>query len=287
MSSVNPEVILRKRRNTDRTRLEKQELSREKRLAKERENRKNKNKFIRIESIASNTLATGREKERIKRISKLEKLERKNYFLTIREIENNEEDEEESLIKEKIEYDGKPTLLFVVRVKGPNLASMPHKVWKILKVLRLVDINSGVFVKLTNETFGLFKLIAPYVIVGTPSLASIRSIIQKRARVINDEGNSVVMNDNNLIEERLGEKCGVICMEDIIHEIAQMGEFFNQCNFFMEPFKLNREVSGFNALSKLNKIKAKEYQNKRRMVNNSCNAPVVKVDVDEILSKIN
>lgn len=192
-----PEILLRKRRNADRTRLEKQELARQRQEQRKKEQIKNKKKFIRAESLVANSLATSREKERIKRISKLEhkKLKgdvshlpsEKNFFLKVTEKPQSEEtddlideDEEDGFEREKVAYNGEEQLLFVLRVKGPVAASIPHKAYRILSTLRLEEVNTAVFIKLTETTFSLLKIIAPYVIVGKPSLKSISSLIQKR-----------------------------------------------------------------------------------------------------------
>ncbi|CCD23919.1 Rlp7p NDAI_0C02590 [Naumovozyma dairenensis CBS 421] len=309
-----PEILLRKRRNADRTRLEKQELTREKQAKQKKLKSQKKNRFIRAETIVATTLATTREKERIKRMSILETKKAKNdvdrlpsdkdFILKITERPHKEteteaetqtveeEDEDDNLIKEKIEYDGKDTLLFVIRVKGPTAVNLPHKVFKILSLLRLEELNTGVFVKLTKNVFPLLKLISPYIIIGTPSLNSIRSLIQKRSRILytgakgDEEPHSIVLNDNNIIEDKLGEQ-GIICMADIIHEIATLGENFQTCNFFLQPFKLNREVSGFSSLNKLRKIKQRENESKIRQFSNASTAPIIQVDIDSLIAKLN
>lgn len=264
-----------------------------------------------MESIAANTLATEREKERIKRISKLENKKskneldhlpsEKNFILKISEKTPEEQEEtvdvdddeenDDNLVREKIEYDGKDQLLFVVRVKGPTAVKLPHKVFKILSVLRLDELNTGVFIKLTPSVFPLLKLVAPYIVIGRPSLSSIRSLIQKRSKIMyqgpeETEPKSIVLNDNNIIEEKLGET-GIICMEDIIHEIATLGESFKSCTFFLQPFKLNREVSGFNSLNRLRKIEQKENESKIRQVSNASTAPIIQIDIDSLISKVN
>lgn len=62
----NPEVLLKRRRNADQTRLAKQALAQQRKNTK----RVKKNKFVRPESLVAKTLATTREKERIRRVSK-------------------------------------------------------------------------------------------------------------------------------------------------------------------------------------------------------------------------
>lgn len=313
-----PEILLRKRRNADRTRLEKQELARQKNEERRKTKQKNKKRFIRAETLVSKTLATEREKERIKRISKLElnktkKLNgadldtihlpsEKDFILKITEKPNSEDnelgendidedDEEDSIIKEKIVYNGEPTLLFIIRVRGPTAVNIPAKAFKILSLLRLTEINTGVFVKLTKTVYPLLKLVAPYIVIGQPSLSSIRSIVQKRSKIMykrpeENEEKEIQLNDNNIIEEQLGET-GIICMEDIIHEINTMGESFQDVTFFLLPFKLNREVSGFNSLNRLKRLRQKEQESKYRHHSNSSVAPIVQVDIDELISKLN
>lgn len=303
-----PEILLRKRRNADRTRLEKQEFARQRQEQRKKEQIKNKKKFIRAESLVANSLATSREKERIKRISKLEhkKLKgdvshlpsEKNFFLKVTEKPQSEEtddlideDEEDGFEREKVAYNGEEQLLFVLRVKGPVAASIPHKAYRILSTLRLEEVNTAVFIKLTETTFSLLKIIAPYVIVGKPSLKSIRSLIQKRSKIVykredEEEAKEIILNDNNIVEEKLGD-CGVICIDDIIHEIATLGENFTKCNFFLQPFKLNREVSGFSSLNKLKKLEQREVEKKTRKVSNASTAPIVQIDIDALIAKIN
>ena len=317
-----PEILLKKRRNADRTRLEKQELAQKK---KELENKRkyakhSDSRFVRAETIVATTLATSREKERIKRISKLEHKKSKNqishlpsnvdFILKITEpaTNSNEEDqdedavtlsqeddeaagENEGLVKEKVRYNGEDMLIFVIRVKGPTTAKIPKKPFTVLKLLRLLELNTGVFMKLTKTTFPLLKLVSPYVIIGQPSLNSIRSLIQKRSRILYQregeaEPKEIILNDNNIVEEKLGGD-NIICIEDIIHEISSLGENFNKCNFFLQPFRLNREVSGFSAVNKLMKLKLKEHYSKFLQNSNSSTAPVIEVDIDAFISKLN
>ncbi|KAG0662158.1 ribosomal-like protein [Monosporozyma unispora] len=304
-----PEILLRKRRNADRTRLEKQELAKQKLAKQNKIKSANKNKFIRAESIVANTLATEREKERIKRISKVELKKLKNdldhlpsdkdFILNIiektpeqkQQDEEFEKEDEDEFIREKIVYDGKPTLLFVLRVKGPTNVNIPHKAFKILNLLRLQELDTGVFVKLTKTTYPLLRLIAPYIVIGKPSLQSVRSLIQKRSKILYQRDTDpkpveIILNDNNIVEEKLGE-FGIICIEDIIHEINSLGENFQSCNFFLQPFKLNKEASGFNSLTKLKKIEQREQQKKTHKISNSSVAPIIQIDIDNLLSKLN
>ncbi|BAO38940.1 ribosome biogenesis protein RLP7 [Kluyveromyces marxianus DMKU3-1042] len=310
----NPEILLRKRRNADRTRLEKQELAKKKKEQEEKRKRSKKNRFVRAESIVATSLATEREKTRIRRIRDLENKKTikdlshvpsdRNFILRITErtkdsangedelVDVDEDDEEDDgLLREKIVYNGEPTLLFVIRVKGPTAVKIPAKAFKVLTLLRLVELNTGVFIKLTKDVYPLLKLVSPYIVIGQPSPASIRSLIQKRSRIMwqrpeDKEPKEIILNDNNIVEEKLGSE-GIICIEDIIHEISTLGESFAKCTFFLLPFKLNREVSGFSAISRLNKLKSREQDKKTRQISNAATAPVIQVDIDAMISKLN
>jgi large subunit ribosomal protein L7e len=52
------------------------------------------------------------------------------------------------------------------------------------------------------------------------------------------------LTDNEIIEDHLG-KYGMICMEDLIHEIYTVGPNFKQASNFLWPFKLNSPTGGF------------------------------------------
>lgn len=262
----NPEILLKRRRNADQTRLAKQQL------ASQGKRREKKNRFIRAESIVAKTLASQREKERVKRINKSIKSHDRDNNKILDETQGGT----------KTTYDGKPQLLFVVRVKGPHAVSIPQKVFKILQVLRLEQVNTGVFFRLNPTTFQLLKIIAPYIVIGKPSLSTVRSLIQRRSR-INWKGLQINLNDNNIVEEALGEH-GIICMEDIVHEISTMGETFKQCCYFLLPFQLARQVSGFSALKRLKKL---EQRQKERQVSNASSAPLVEIDIDQLLNEMN
>ena len=69
-------------------------------------------------------------------------------------------------------------LAFVVRIKGIN--KIDPKKRKTLQLLRLLQINNGVFVRLTKATIEMLKIIEPFVAYGYPNLKSVRELIYKR-----------------------------------------------------------------------------------------------------------
>lgn len=133
-----------------------------------------------------------------------------------------------------------PKLAFVVRIKGINKLSPKPR--KIMQLLRLRQINNGTFVKLTNATKQMLKLVEPYIAYGQPNLKSVRELVYKRGHGKID-GQRVALTDNQIIEKSLG-KFGIICMEDLIHEIYTVGPHFKEANNFLWPFKLSSPTGG-------------------------------------------
>lgn len=132
-------------------------------------------------------------------------------------------------------------LVFVIRIKGINkIAPKPRK---ILQLLRLVQINNGVFVRVTKATAEMLRIVEPWIAYGTPNLKSVRELIYKRGYGKIDK-QRIPLTDNALIEESLG-KYGIISIEDLIHEIFTVGPNFKQASNFLWPFKLSSPTGGF------------------------------------------
>lgn len=104
-----------------------------------------------------------------------------------------------------------------------DLAPKPRK---ILQLLRLRQINNGVFIKVTKATTQMLQIVEPYITYGEPNLKSVRELIYKRGYgKVNKQ--RVPLNDNKIIEEALG-KFGIISIEDLVHEIFTAGPAFKQ-----------------------------------------------------------
>ncbi|KAF3941269.1 hypothetical protein ABW19_dt0200098 [Dactylella cylindrospora] len=134
-----------------------------------------------------------------------------------------------------------PKLAFVIRIKGINkIAPKPRK---ILQLLRLLQINNAVFIKLTKATSEMLRIVEPYIAYGEPNLKSVRELIYKRGYgKINKQ--RIPLTDNALIESTLGQY-GIISIEDLIHEIYTVGPNFKQASNFLWPFKLSSPTGGF------------------------------------------
>jgi len=196
-----------------------QEKAREERSA-EQDKRKRANKekrgtiFKRAESYVKEYRDAEREKIRLHRLSKQEG----SYYVP-----------------------AEAKLVFVVRIKGIN--KIAHKPRKILQLLRLLQINNGVFIRLTKATLEMLKIVEPYIAYGYPNLKTVRELVYKRGygKV---EKQRIPLTDNQIIEDNLG-KYGVVCMEDLIHEVFTVGPNFKQVSNFLWPFKLSNPTGGF------------------------------------------
>ncbi|XP_028831235.1 large ribosomal subunit protein uL30 [Denticeps clupeoides] len=135
-----------------------------------------------------------------------------------------------------------PKLAFVIRIRGINGVS--PKVRKVLQLLRLRQIFNGVFVKLNKASINMLRIAEPYIAWGYPNLKSVRELIYKRGfGKINKQ--RIALTDNSLVEKSLGQY-GVICVEDLIHEIYTVGKNFKSANNFLWPFKLSSPRGGMN-----------------------------------------
>uniref|UniRef100_A0A8C9APJ2 60S ribosomal protein L7-like 1 n=1 Tax=Prolemur simus TaxID=1328070 RepID=A0A8C9APJ2_PROSS len=121
-----------------------------------------------------------------------------------------------------LELPDKHSLAFVVCIQRINGVS--SLVQKTIARLRLKKIFSGVFVRVTPQSLKLLRMVETYVTWGFPNLKSVRELILKhgQAKVKNK---TIPLTGNTVIKEHLG-KFGVICLEDLIHEIAFPGNPF-------------------------------------------------------------
>lgn len=66
----------------------------------------------------------------------------------------------------------------MIRIKGIN--KIDPKKRKTLQLLRLLQINNGIFVRLTKATIEMLRIVEPYIAYGYPNLKSVRELIYKR-----------------------------------------------------------------------------------------------------------
>ena len=137
--------------------------------------------------------------------------------------------------------EGEGRLAIVVRIRGINQCS--PKVKKTLRLLRLRQIHNAVFVRLNKATMEMLRLVEPYIAYGYPSLKTVRALVYKRGYAkLNKQRVPLMLNEQ--VEQVLG-KFGIVCVEDLIHEIYTVGPHFKEAANFLWPFKLNSPNGGF------------------------------------------
>ena len=76
----------------------------------------------------------------------------------------------------------------------------------------------------------------------------------------------IKLDNNQLVEDKFGNDLGLICIEDLIHEISQLSDNFNSITNWLLPFQLNAPVNGWGPQAKLARL-LKADENKQ---NQSC-----------------
>lgn len=132
-------------------------------------------------------------------------------------------------------------VLFIIRTKGIN--KINPKVKSILRLLRLRQINNGVFMKVNTATWQMLRRVEPFVTYGFPNRATVSKLIYKRGYGKMNRSR-IPLTDNLLIENSLG-KFGINCIEDLIDTIANVGDNFKEANNFLWPFKLSNPKGGW------------------------------------------
>jgi large subunit ribosomal protein L7e len=196
---------------------------------------------------------TAEAKHRIKQIKK-NKAQRKVIFKRAEQYVKEYRNTERSLVQLRRQakqggnffLEPEAKLAFVIRIRGIN--GLHPKPRKILQLLRLRQINNGVFIRLNAATKQMLQLVDPYITYGYPNLKTVRELIYKRGYAkIN--GQRVAVTDNHQIEQVLG-KHGIICVEDLVHEIFTVGKKFKVANKFLWTFKLNPPRGGWSQVKK-------------------------------------
>jgi len=206
-----PETILKRRKRQAENRANRAKLA----VKAKVDRRKNRvNIFKRAEKYAKEYQAQEADEIRLKRDAKKDG----NYYVP-----------------------AEPRLAFVMRIRGINQVS--PKVRKVLQLLRLRQINNGVFIKMNKATTNMLRICEPYITYGCPNLKAVRDLVYKRGFVKVD-GRRTPITSNDIIEGKLG-KFGIICVEDLIHEIFSVGPNFKYASNFLWPFKLNNPTGGW------------------------------------------
>lgn len=110
-------------------------------------------------------------------------------------------------------------------------------------MLKLRRLHHATFIKMTPETQAALSMLEPYVLYGTPNVQTVREVIFKYGFMRYNEKRTPI-SSNTQIEEVFGD-IGILCLEDIIHEIITVGPNFDKIMKVMYPFILPNPKEGW------------------------------------------
>ena len=163
----------------------------------------------------------------------------------IETTEDNDNDEEATTTK-VVTYQSNSVganLVFVIRVRDHHGACPMVK--RALSRMRLRKVNEGVFLRYDASTRKLLQLVEPWVVYGPPLNGVVEDLVERRGFGTTSDGKRVALSDNTIIEEALGDDCGVICVEDLVHELTEVGDGFTKVSQFLWPFRLSHTSTHF------------------------------------------
>lgn len=249
-----PEVILKRKHDMDEMKAHRtaQQILNPRGNNKIFNKKKRSVKVYKPETILANARSRRNHSIRYKRVLKKGMMKRasktpiQSTKIVIPDGLENKEDEE--MEQKEINYVANSVgskLVFVVRIRDPN--GMPKKVKRVLNTMRLKSVNEGVFARYDASTQKQLHLVEPWVTYGIPSKAMISDLIHRRGHGKNDDGKRIPLSDNIVIEKELGEKTDgdVICVEDVVEELHNVGSNFKHVAQFIWPFQLASVRSKF------------------------------------------
>ncbi|KAI4839010.1 60S ribosomal protein L7 [Plasmodium brasilianum] len=198
-------------------------------------------------------------KEKTKKKMKALKLINKKKRIQLRErtlkYEKQYEDERKKVAMLKREArknncfyrEAEKKVIFVIRLKGVNKLS--PKVRTVFRLLRLLQVHNGVFVKVNKATKEMLKIVEPFVTYGYPSVSTVRKLIYKRGYIrvgkVRRYSRKKIQ-DNEDISKHLG-RYNIHGIEDMVYQIYTCGPIFKKVNNFLWAFKLKPPRKGFKA----------------------------------------
>jgi len=254
-----PETILKKRHNLDQLKAKRAANELQKGNRKVYSSSKKRLYVKKAETFLAQAKTRKNHDIRFKRVMKkgMQKRASNKKVVQQKVIQDEEEEEETTTIQYQSNSVGS-NMVFCIRIH--DNVGMSGRIRKVLYKLRLKQQHEGVFVKYTEENRKLLQLVEPWVLYGIPSKSMVDDLIRRRGhgRV---GGKRIPLSDNVIIEDALGTKTGIICVEDLVEELCEPSDSFATANAFLWPFQLRAPKSRFET-QKLNQKEGKEYGDK-------------------------
>uniref|UniRef100_A0A7S4A8K0 Ribosomal protein L30 ferredoxin-like fold domain-containing protein n=1 Tax=Pseudo-nitzschia australis TaxID=44445 RepID=A0A7S4A8K0_9STRA len=239
-----PESVLKKRHDLD-------DLRRKRAAQEEKKSSNRKGSYVRKPAtFLAKAKQRRNEQIRYRRVKKKgmqkkasKKIEIKTKEITLAGNNSDSEDEEQTqVIQYKANSVGSP-YVFVIRIRE-DAGHPPRCVLNILLQLSLKEPNTGVFVRYNEITKRHLHLVEPWIVYGKPSDGLVGDLMERKS-FGTVKGEKVPLSDNTIIENALGNEHGMICMEDLVHELTTVGEAFDAVAGFLRPFPLSATRSRF------------------------------------------
>jgi len=132
-----------------------------------------------------------------------------------------------------------PNLLIIVRLKRNEDVHPEFR--DIMKKWYLNRMYQAVFKRKTPELLEQLMRLGDFVTYGCPSPQAVRDLLHRRGKRItfdeNGKGLKVPLTDNRMVEDALGEY-DIICVEDLVEEIVNVGPAFERCMKFLATFSV-------------------------------------------------
>ncbi|CRG95299.1 60S ribosomal protein L7, putative [Plasmodium gallinaceum] len=196
-----------------------------------------------------------KNQKKLKALKLINKKKRSELRERILKYEQEYADERKKIVELKREArknncfykEAEKKVVFVIRLKGINKLS--PKVRSVFRLLRLLQVHNGVFVKVNKASKQMLKIVEPYITYGYPTLSTVRKLIYKRGYIklgkVRRYSRKKIQ-DNEDISKYLG-KYNVHGVEDMVYQIYTCGPAFKKVNNFLWTFKLKPPKKGFKA----------------------------------------
>lgn len=137
-------------------------------------------------------------------------------------------------------------LILVFRHRGKYIAN--KEVIHMLRRLGLPFKRRAVLLKLTEGVHAMLKMVEPWVIWGYPNIGTVRELIYKYGLFKSAKGEKgpkkIPIASNKQVEEKFGH-LGIICVEDLLHELLTCGPNFDEVTKILHTFELRSPVDGW------------------------------------------
>ncbi|CAD7965391.1 unnamed protein product [Amoebophrya sp. A120] len=137
--------------------------------------------------------------------------------------------------KQKVAHESNGFVLLAIRNRRKRPTNV---VKKILERLDLQEHNTLRFLPYNEHTCRELKMVKPFVYWGYPTFKTVNDLLHKKALFKTKTNEKVNLSSNALVEEHLGDSCGVLCVEDIVNTLFKNEDNFQMVNNRLWPIKL-------------------------------------------------